>query len=85
MQGLMRHAILPLKAWLRVHKALRELLITKPKILLLDEPLSDLGASFEHRYGAELKQMQRDGGITFIHVTHSQHEPCACNRRRCYE
>ena len=50
--------------------ALARALITKPKILLLDEPLSALDPALRIDMRAELKQMQRDLGITFIHVTH---------------
>jgi len=57
--------------------ALARALITEPKILLLDEPLSALDPFLRARMRAELKRLQRELGITFIHVTHSQEEAMA--------
>jgi putative spermidine/putrescine transport system ATP-binding protein len=57
--------------------ALARALITEPKILLLDEPLSALDPFLRVRMRAELKRLQRELGITFIHVTHSQEEAMA--------
>jgi putative spermidine/putrescine transport system ATP-binding protein len=57
--------------------ALARALITQPKILLLDEPLSALDPFLRVRMRAELKRLQRELGITFIHVTHSQEEAMA--------
>ncbi len=57
--------------------ALARALITEPRILLLDEPLSALDPFLRVRMRAELKRLQRELGITFIHVTHSQDEAMA--------
>ena len=57
--------------------ALARALITSPQILLLDEPLSALDPFLRLRMRAELKKLQRELGITFIHVTHSQDEAMA--------
>ncbi len=57
--------------------ALARALITEPQILLLDEPLSALDPFLRVRMRAELKRLQRELGITFIHVTHGQEEAMA--------
>lgn len=57
--------------------ALARALITKPQILLLDEPLSALDPFLRLRMRAELKRLQRELGISFIHVTHGQDEAMA--------
>jgi len=57
--------------------ALARALITSPQILLLDEPLSALDPFLRLRMRAELKKLQRELGITFIHVTHGQDEAMA--------
>ncbi|PWC76925.1 ABC transporter ATP-binding protein [Azospirillum sp. TSH64] len=57
--------------------ALARALITRPGVLLLDEPLSALDPFLRVRMREELKRLHRDIGITFIHVTHSQTEAMA--------
>jgi len=57
--------------------ALARALVTNPSILLLDEPLSALDPFLRIRVRAELKRFQRELGISFIHVTHSQEEAMA--------
>ncbi len=57
--------------------ALARALITEPEALLLDEPLSALDPFLKIRMRAELKKLQIQLGITFVHVTHSQEEAMA--------
>jgi putative spermidine/putrescine transport system ATP-binding protein len=57
--------------------ALARALITDPEALLLDEPLSALDPFLKIRMRAELKKLQKNLGITFVHVTHSQEEAMA--------
>lgn len=57
--------------------ALARAAITEPRVLLLDEPLSALDEHLRIQMRAELRRMQKDLGITFIHVTHTQMEAIA--------
>ena len=58
----------------RQRVALARALINKPKVLLLDEPLGALDLKLREQMQLELKEIQREVGITFIFVTHDQEE-----------
>jgi spermidine/putrescine transport system ATP-binding protein len=54
--------------------ALARALVNKPRVLLLDEPLGALDLKLRKQMQLELKAIQNDVGITFVHVTHDQEE-----------
>ena len=61
--------------------ALARSLVTEPRILLLDEPLSALDANLVIRMQGVLSRLQKELGITFVYVTHSQSEAFAMSDR----
>jgi ABC-type Fe3+/spermidine/putrescine transport system ATPase subunit len=58
--------------------ALARALATQPRILLLDEPLSNLDSVLRHRMRGEIMRLQRETGTTTLYVTHDcvRHSPC---------
>src|SRR5712691_3998845 len=54
--------------------ALARVLVTKPQALLLDEPLGDIDRLLQLRMRVELRNLQRQLGLMFVHVTHNQEE-----------
>src|SRR5687768_11696355 len=61
--------------------ALARALVNRPSVLLLDEPLGALDLKLRKRLQVELKDIQRDVGITFIYVTHDQEEALTMSDR----
>ena len=61
--------------------ALARSLIARPKILLLDEPLSALDKNLRHKMQQELKTLQHEIGISFVFVTHDQEEALTMSDR----
>ena len=65
----------------RQRVALARALIGEPRVLLLDEPLGALDLKLREQMQSELKGLQRRLGITFIFVTHDQHEALSMSDR----
>jgi spermidine/putrescine transport system ATP-binding protein len=61
--------------------ALARALVNRPRLLLLDEPLSALDANLRRQMQLELKSLQREVGISFIFVTHDQEEAMVMSDR----
>jgi ABC-type Fe3+/spermidine/putrescine transport system ATPase subunit len=61
--------------------ALARALVMKPRVLLLDEPLGALDLKVRKELQIQLKQIQREVGITFVYVTHDQEEALALSDR----
>lgn len=65
----------------RQRVAIARSLVNRPKLLLLDEPLSALDARLREHMHVELVKMQENSGVTFIYVTHDQSEALALSSR----
>ena len=61
--------------------ALARALVNRPRLLLLDEPLSALDANLRRQMQVELKSLQREVGISFVFVTHDQDEAMVMSDR----
>lgn len=61
--------------------AIARAIVNNPKVLLLDEPLGALDFKLRKDLQRELKQLQRDLGITFVYVTHDQEEAMSMSDR----
>ena len=65
----------------RQRVALARALVNRPSVLLLDEPLGALDLKLREQMQIELKELQREVGITFIFVTHDQEEALTMSDR----
>src|SRR5438477_744705 len=65
----------------RQRVALARAVVNEPEVLLLDEPLGALDLKLREQMQIELKQIQKDVGITFVYVTHDQDEALAMSDR----
>ncbi len=61
--------------------AIARSLVNRPKLLLLDEPLSALDANLREHMHVELVKLQEESGVTFVYVTHDQSEALALSSR----
>ncbi len=81
LKGFGKRAAHALSGGQRQRVALARALILKPKVLLLDEPLSALDKKMREQMQVELIKLQRQVGITFILVTHDQEEALVMSDR----
>lgn len=63
--------------------ALARSLVAEPRLVLLDEPLSNLDAQLRGRLGEELRSVQARTGLAFVFVTHDQSEALSLSHRIC--
>jgi spermidine/putrescine transport system ATP-binding protein len=79
--GLGRRKATELSGGQRQRVALARALVMRPKVLLLDEPLSALDKKLREQMQVELRRLQQAVGITFVLVTHDQYEALAMSDR----
>lgn len=74
LEGFQERAITQLSGGQQQRIAIARALVNEPMVLLLDEPLGALDLKLRKEMQKELKEIQKDVGITFIYVTHDQEE-----------
>ena len=74
LKGFEKRSVNSLSGGQQQRVAIARALVNEPKVLLLDEPLAALDLKLRQSMQLELKNMQRELGITFIYVTHDQEE-----------
>ncbi len=77
LQGLERRLPRELSGGQQQRVALARAVVVRPRLLLLDEPLSNLDASLRLEMRSELRRLQRDLGLSMVYVTHDQAEALA--------
>jgi multiple sugar transport system ATP-binding protein len=80
-EGLLDRKPRDLSGGQRQRVALGRALVRKPRVFLLDEPLSNLDAALRVQMRAELKKLHADLGVTFVYVTHDQAEAMTLSDR----
>lgn len=81
LEGLGHRGAHELSGGQRQRVALARALVMEPKVLLLDEPMSALDKKLREQMQMELRALQRSVGITFLMVTHDQHEAMTISDR----
>lgn len=81
LQGMEKRKPTELSGGQKQRVAMARAIVCRPKVLLLDEPLSALDAQLRHQMQVELKRIQSQLGITFVFVTHDQEEALAMSDR----
>ena len=81
LSGLGKRGATELSGGQRQRVALARALVMRPKVLLLDEPLSALDKKLREQMQVELRRLQQAVGITFVLVTHDQYEALALSDR----
>ncbi len=77
LDGIAHSSVQALSGGQRQRVALARAVVLRPRVLLFDEPLSDLDAPTRAQLGSDLQRLQRRLGITTLHVTHDRHEAMA--------
>ncbi|WP_133913739.1 ABC transporter ATP-binding protein [Streptomyces sp. NBC_00582] len=81
LEGFGRRRPAQLSGGQRQRVALARALVGRPRVLLLDEPLGALDLTLREQMQVELKDLQREVGITFVFVTHDQQEALTMSDR----
>lgn len=81
LEGFEKRKISQLSGGQKQRVAIARSIVNNPKILLLDEPLGALDLKLRREMQIELKNLQREIGITFLYITHDQEEAASMSDR----